>query len=57
MVLIELGEKEEAIKRVEKALREGESGLSWISVIPTCDAIGDDPRFINVLKGMNLSRD
>jgi TolB-like protein/Tfp pilus assembly protein PilF len=51
----ELGEKERAIELLEKAYREREPGLGWISVVPSYDALRSDPRFGAILRGMNLA--
>ena len=54
MVLVQLGDKEEAVTRLERAHKEGEAGLAWVSVIPEFDPVADDPRFLRVLRRMNL---
>ena len=55
IVLVELGEREDAIALVERAYEDGESGLAWISVIPAYDPIATDPRFMRILRKMNLT--
>ncbi len=56
MVNLELGDKEKGMAYVEKAFREKESGLAWLSVIPSFDALRPDPRFISILRAMRLYR-
>ena len=54
MLHIELGEKERALELVEEAYAMRENGLGWINVVPTFDALRDEPRFLEILRGLNL---
>ena len=54
MFHIELGDNERAIELLTKAYREKENGLGWINVVQIFDPVRDDPRFVGIIKGMNL---
>ncbi len=56
MFLIELGEAGAALDLVEEAFAAQESGLAWISVMPSFDPVRADPRFAKVITGMRLQR-
>lgn len=47
--------KEEAMDWLEKAYEEHDSNMPYISVDPLFDFLHDDPRFLDILKKMNLS--
>lgn len=49
--------KEEAIDWLEKAYEERDFNMPFISTDPLFDFLHDDPRFLNILKNMNLSVD
>ena len=54
IIYIGLGDKDLAIKWLEKAFDERSSGLRRIKVHPIYDSLRSDPRFIALLKKMNL---
>lgn len=54
MLLIELGDEETAMDVLEKGLHAKEPGFVWVSVVPTFDALGSNPRFKKLLGEMNL---
>ncbi|MBT8223446.1 MAG: hypothetical protein KJN96_09785 [Eudoraea sp.] len=47
--------KEEAMDWLEKAYEEHDSNMPYISTDPLFEFLHDDPRFLNILKKMNLS--
>jgi hypothetical protein len=49
-----LGDKEEALKYLEKGYQERDGGLTYIAVDPLYDPLRSDPRFQNLLRRMNL---
>lgn len=53
---LSLGEKGEAIKRLEKAYKERDPWVVWIGVEPMFDSIRSDPRIQGLLRRMNLPR-
>ncbi|MDG6901066.1 MAG: tetratricopeptide repeat protein [Nitrososphaerota archaeon] len=54
IVCLELGDREAALEYVERAFGERESGLGWISVLPSFDVLRSDPRYVEVLRKMKL---
>lgn len=54
MFHIELGERERALELLEEAYLKRESGLGWISVVPSFDLLRTDSRFIAILRALNL---
>jgi adenylate cyclase len=57
LLLIELGETENAIECLTKAYRENETALGWINVVQTFDRVRTDSRFLEIIRGMNLPTD
>ena len=53
-VYVALGEKDRAFEYLEKALNERVGWMVFINVDPIWDPIRKDPRFLSVLKRMNL---
>jgi adenylate cyclase len=53
---VELGDREEALKEIEAGFEDRESGLGWISVIPSFDALRSEERFAAILRKMNLPK-
>ncbi len=51
---LELGLKEEALRCFEKGFEERETGLGWISVLPSLDPLRSDVNFTALLRKMNL---
>lgn len=49
-----LGEKEKAFQSLQKALEEHSVGLSTLKMDPRFDPLRSDPRFAELLRGMNL---
>lgn len=49
-----LGDKEQAFASLQKALEEHSVGLATIKLDPRFDPIHSDPRFAELLRGMNL---
>jgi adenylate cyclase len=54
VLCMELGDREGALRYLEEGFEEKESGLGWISVIPSFDVLRSDPRFTGILRGMSL---
>jgi adenylate cyclase len=54
VISLELGEREQALAYVKEGFEEKESGLGWISVIPSFDALRSDHRFTDMLRAMGL---
>jgi len=54
IVLTGLGEKNEAIKWLEKSYQQHLSTLSPIKVEPLFDDLRSDPRFLDIIRRMNL---
>ena len=54
MFRLELGEKERGIELLHRAFRSKESGLGWISVMPSFDPVRTDRRFLEIMRGLNL---
>lgn len=50
-----LGEKEKALGSLEKAFELGEYHLYLLKVNPDFDSLRDEPRFIEILKNVNLA--
>lgn len=50
-----LGEKEEAIRWLEKAVSEHEGEVVWLKVLPDYDSLRLDARFTRLLERVNLS--
>ncbi len=55
-VYVGLGEKEQAIKWLEKAYEERDSLLPWIKVSPTFDSLRSEPRFQDLVRRIGLPR-
>jgi hypothetical protein len=49
-----LGNTDEAIRHLEKALLLRGAGLPWIKVFPPYDQLMSDPRYISILERMDL---
>ena len=54
MIHIELGETEKAMELLTKAYSSHENDLGWINVVPVFDPVRNDPRFVEIVRGMNL---
>jgi TolB-like protein/Tfp pilus assembly protein PilF len=50
-----LGEKEEALARLERAYDEHDSWMDYLGLDPRLDSLRSDPRFVNLLRRMNLA--
>lgn len=50
-----LGDKDKVFWWLEKAYAERDEGLMWLKIDPIYDDLGDDPRFVDLLKRINLS--
>jgi TolB-like protein/Tfp pilus assembly protein PilF len=51
-----LGDKNEALARLEKAYDERDSWMDYLGLDPRLDGLRSDPRFANLLHRMNLAR-
>ena len=51
----ELGQRDEALKWLEKAYENKEGDTAWLKVSPEWDKIRDDPRFADMLRRMRLT--
>ncbi|MHC4174948.1 MAG: tetratricopeptide repeat protein, partial [Planctomycetota bacterium] len=51
-----LGNNDEGFKLSDKAFKENDPWLSWLKVSPLLDSIRSDPRYIALLKKMNLDK-
>jgi eukaryotic-like serine/threonine-protein kinase len=49
-----LGDKEEALKYLEKGYQERDGAMAYLAVDPFYDPLRSDPRFQNLLRRMNL---
>jgi serine/threonine-protein kinase len=49
-----LGDKEQALARLERAYDEGDSWMDYLGVDPRLDSLRSDPRFVNLMRRMNL---
>ena len=49
-----LGEKDEAFARLERAYDERDSWMDYLALDPRLDGLRSDPRFVNLLRRMNL---
>ena len=49
-----LGEKDEALARLEKAYEERDAWMVYLALDPRLDGLRSDPRFTNLLRRMNL---
>ncbi len=54
VIYIGLGEKDHAFELLDKAYEEGSAELGKIKVLPPYDSLRSEPRFIALLKKMNL---
>jgi tetratricopeptide (TPR) repeat protein len=50
-----LGDKEQALSYLEKSYQERTTWLMWIKVDPRFDTLRPDPRFVELLRRMNLA--
>ena len=50
-----LGDKDKAFAELEKAFGQRDAWLKWIKSDPMMDPLRDDPRFIALLKRLNLA--
>jgi Flp pilus assembly protein TadD len=51
-----LGEKHQALERLEKAYEDRSYRLTWIQLWPQLDSLRGEPRFHDLLRRMNLMR-
>jgi TolB-like protein len=51
---LRLGDKEKALKYLEKGYQERDGGMVYLAVDPLYDPLRSDPRFQNLLRRMNL---
>ncbi|HYL61486.1 MAG TPA: hypothetical protein VE077_02615, partial [Candidatus Methylomirabilis sp.] len=51
---LRVGDKEEALKYLEKGFQERDAGTTYLAVDPVYDSLRSDPRFQNLLRRMNL---
>jgi len=49
-----LGDKEEALARLERAYNERDSWMDYLGLDPRLDSLRSEPRFANLLRRMNL---
>jgi hypothetical protein len=49
-----LGDKEQAVSRLEKAFEEHSHWLAYLKVDPVLDPLRSDPRFQDLLRRMNF---
>ena len=54
LVYTGLGEQDEAITWLEKALAERDPRVSWLKVEPSWDALRSDSRFVAILRRVGL---
>ena len=54
-ILSQWGEADAAIAALEQARRVGDSGMIYVTTDPLLDPLRSQPRFINLVKAMNLS--
>ena len=50
-----LGEKQEALARLEKAYEDRDSWMDYLAIDPRLDSLRSDPRFGDLLRRMNLA--
>ncbi len=50
----QLGDKEQSLQWLERAVEQHEGQVIWLKVLPDFDNVRSDPRFINLLKRINL---
>jgi tetratricopeptide (TPR) repeat protein len=50
-----LGDKDKVFWWLEKAYAERDEGLMWLKIDPIYDDLRNDPRFVDLLKRINLS--
>ena len=51
---VSAGDKENALKWMERAYEAGGTNLPYIGIIPGCDFLRDEPQFQDLLRRMNL---
>ncbi len=51
-----LGEKDEALARLEKAYDERDAWMDYLAIDPRLDGLRVDPRFVNLLRRMKFAR-
>jgi len=56
-IYLALGDKDRAIKLIEKDYRQRSNWLNRLNVDPVMDPLRDDPRFKNLMRKMNFQRD
>lgn len=54
LIYVGLGEKDQALKWLEKAYNEHDVSLVWLKMSPMFDTLRDDPRFQDLLRRMNF---
>jgi tetratricopeptide (TPR) repeat protein len=55
VVRLALGDRDEALALLERALREHDRGLVWAKVHPRLDPVRSEPRFQRILEQMGLT--
>ena len=50
-----LGEKDEALARLEKAYEDRDSWMDYLAIDPRLDSLRSEPRFAALLRRMNLA--
>jgi TolB-like protein/Tfp pilus assembly protein PilF len=56
MIYAALGEKEQALDRIETGIEEREEKVAYIKVNPAFDSLHSEPRFIEILKKIGLEK-
>ena len=55
LLFARLGEVEEALGWLEEAVRQRSGFVIYVKVHPWLDSLRDDPRYLDILKKMNLA--
>lgn len=56
MIYNGLGEREETLNQLEKAFKEHDARIMLLKVEPKWNNLRNEPRFIGLMKQMNLER-
>jgi hypothetical protein len=51
-----LGEKDKAIRWLEKSVEQHEGEVVWLATQPDYESLRDEPRFVSLLKRVNLTQ-